>query len=156
MSRSFSAGKRQREAERARKRKDKAERRRQRRDEGPAEPEFVSAEEITGTLPTVDEAMAAMHERASAPRGAAAIPARLFVGGLSHSTDETSLRTAFEAFGAVTDAFIVKDRDTGDSRGFGFVTLENREDAGRAMEGLNESELDGRRIYVNVATDRQR
>ncbi len=156
VSRGFSSGKRQRELERARKKKEKRERRAQRREDGPAEIEVVSAEDITGALPTIEEAMGTMRERATAPRGAAKIPARLFVGGLSRDTSVTALQEAFEAYGPVADAVVVKDRDTGESRGFGFVTMADRKDAARAMEKLNETVLDGRTIYVNVATDRQR
>ena len=59
-------------------------------------------------------------------------------------------------FGVVSDAVIVADRDTGKSRGFGFVTMENRKDATKAIDALHESELDGRIIVVNVATERSR
>jgi RNA recognition motif-containing protein len=107
-------------------------------------------------MPSVDEAMRNIQERANAPRSASAIPARLFVGGLSHSTTDADLKAAFEEFGPVSDAVVVTDRDTGSSRGFGFVTMENRKDAPRAIAGLNDTVLDGRTIAVNVATDRQR
>jgi RNA recognition motif-containing protein len=152
----YSAGKRQRENDKARKKQDKALRRRQKRDRGPGEVPITTAEEITGALPSVDEAMRAIETRASAPREAEPLPARLFVGGLSRNTTEERLREAFSEHGEVTDAFIVTDRDTGSSRGFGFVTLKNRKDASKAIEALSDSELDGRTIVVNVATERQR
>ncbi len=152
----YSVGKRQREAERARKKQEKAQRRRERRERGPSEVEYTTAEEITGALPSVGEALLHMQNRAREPRGANAIPARLFVGGLSYGTTAEVLRQAFEQFGPVSDAVVVTDRDTGNSRGFGFVTMENRKDAPRAIEGLNDTELDGRTIFVNVATERGR
>lgn len=152
----YSAGKRQREADKARKKREKAERRAQRRERGPAEDMLTSVEEIAGNLPTIDEAMAALQERAESPRQAASIPCRLFVGSLSWNTTEDVLKQTFGEFGVVTDVVIVNDRDTGRSRGFGFVTMENRKDASRAMEELHDTELDGRYIVVNVATDRGR
>jgi heterogeneous nuclear ribonucleoprotein A1/A3 len=81
---------------------------------------------------------------------------KLFVGGLAWATDDASLRTAFEEFGPVTDAKVILDRDTGRSRGFGFVTYADDESAGEAVKGLDGAELDGRRIRVNVAQERER
>jgi RNA recognition motif-containing protein len=150
----YSAGKRQREAESQKRKQEKARRRRERRERGPAEVEIVSAEEVVGNIPSIDEAMRAIEDGRNVNRGASAIPARLFVGGLSYDTTADDLRAAFGKFGNVTDAVVVKDRDTGNSRGFGFVTMENRKDAPRAIAGLNDTELDGRTIFVNVATER--
>lgn len=79
---------------------------------------------------------------------------KLFVGGLSWGTDEYSLRSAFEAFGEVTEAKVITDRDTGRSRGFGFVTFTNVEDANRAIAEMDGKDLDGRNIAVNEARDR--
>lgn len=152
----YSPAKRQREADKARKKQDKAERRRERRDRGPGEIPVVSAAELMGDVPSSDEALRAMEERASAPRSASAIPARLFVGGLSSRTTAADLREAFEEFGPVVDAVVVTDRETGSSRGFGFVTMESRKDAPRAISGLDGTELHERRIVVNAATERQR
>lgn len=152
----YSAGKRQRETEKARKKQEKAQRRRERRERGPGEVEITTAEEMTGALPSVGEALLAMQNRQNSPRGANAIPARLFVGGLSHDTTSEGLRAAFEKYGAVIEAVVITDRDTGASRGFGFVTMQNRKDAPRAIDALNESDLDGRTIFVNVATERGR
>jgi len=148
-----SVGKRKREAEKARKKREKAEKRWERRERGPAEIPITTADEITGDL-AAEEAMRA--RRAAEPRAASAIPSRLFVGGLSWETNEDELRKAFEEFGSVTDAIVVCDRDTGKSRGFGFVVMEDRKDAARAIDELSESELNGRRIVVNVATERKR
>jgi RNA recognition motif-containing protein len=150
----YSVGKRQREADKARKKQDKARKRRERRDRGPAEVEYTTAEEMTGALPPVGEALLAIQHREQQPRRASAIPARLFIGGLARETTSERLREAFKQFGPVTDAVVVTDRDTGASRGFGFVTMENRKDAPKAIEGLTETELDGRTIVVKVATER--
>jgi RNA recognition motif-containing protein len=77
---------------------------------------------------------------------------KLFVGGLSYSTSTDSLREAFAAVGTVESATIVTDRDTGRSRGFGFVEMATNEDADQAVSRLNGSSLDGRTIKVEKAT----
>ncbi|MFO8071202.1 MAG: hypothetical protein R6V85_04930 [Polyangia bacterium] len=151
---SYSQGKRQREADKARKKREKAERRAQRREREPAEDEIISAEEAAGYAPTPAEAMIAMQERAQRPRPAASVPCRLFVGGLSWDTTQEVLVEVFSQFGAIADAVILTDRSTGRSRGFGFVTFKNRKDGARAVEQLDGTELDGRTIAVNVATER--
>lgn len=80
---------------------------------------------------------------------------RLFVGGLSWGTTDEDLRSAFERFGEVTDATVVKDRDTGRSRGFGFVTFEQDDEAKNAVGEMNDTVLDGRTIRVDEATERR-
>ena len=80
---------------------------------------------------------------------------KLFVGGLSWGTDDNSLKNAFEQFGAVTDAKVITDRETGRSRGFGFITYESDDSAEQAIAALDGSQLDGRSIRVNVAQERQ-
>lgn len=80
---------------------------------------------------------------------------KLFVGGLSWGTDDDGLRTAFEKFGDVTEAKVITDRDTGRSRGFGFVTYQESGDAQQAMEEMNGTQLDGRTLTVNEANDRR-
>lgn len=80
---------------------------------------------------------------------------KLFVGGLSWGTEADSLRSAFEEYGTVTDAVVITDRDTGRSRGFGFVTFENSDDAKTAISAMNETDLDGRTLNVNMARDRR-
>lgn len=67
---------------------------------------------------------------------------KLFVGGLSWNTTDSELQQAFEACGSVTEAKVITDRETGRSRGFGFVTFEDEGSAGRAIEELNGSTLD--------------
>ena len=152
----YSSNKRQRETERSRKQREKAERRAQKRMQGTGEVEVTTAAAMTGNLPTVDEALRRMEARAAAPSPSAGIPCRLFVGGLHRETSEVTLRAAFADHGTVTDAVVVKDRDTGMSRGFGFVTMDNHKDAARAVKALDQSELDGRIIAVNVTADRGR
>jgi RNA recognition motif-containing protein len=152
----YSSNKRQREQQQARKQQDKEHRRAMRREHGPSAPEIVSAESITGHLPSSDEALRNMQRRAEAPRSVATIPCRLFVGGLGTVVTEADLRQAFGAFGDIADCIVMTDRATGQSRGFGFVTMSNRKDAGAAVEALDGSEINGRRIGVNVATDRAR
>jgi RNA recognition motif-containing protein len=78
---------------------------------------------------------------------------KLYVGNLSFSTTASDLRGAFEQFGAVNSADVVLDRDTGRSRGFGFVEMSNGAEA--AIKSLDSSELDGRRINVNEARERE-
>ena len=80
---------------------------------------------------------------------------KLFVGGLSWDTNSDHLRDAFAACGEVVDAKVVINRDTGRSRGFGFVTFQSEEDAARAIEKLDGSTLDGRSIRVDRANDRR-
>ncbi|KAG2140299.1 hypothetical protein BD769DRAFT_145622 [Suillus cothurnatus] len=80
--------------------------------------------------------------------------AKVYVGNLSWNTTDDSLRQAFGEFGQVTDAIVMKDRETGRSRGFGFVTFNGNEDAQAAIDGMNEQELDGRRLRVNLANAR--
>jgi cold-inducible RNA-binding protein len=77
----------------------------------------------------------------------------LFVGNLSFETTEADLRQAFEAYGAVQSAAVITDRDTGRSRGFGFVEMGDDE-ARAAIEGLNETDLHGRALKVNEARPR--
>ena len=79
---------------------------------------------------------------------------KLFVGGLSWNTTNSELQQAFEACGAIAEAKVVTDRETGRSRGFGFVTFEDEQCASRAIEELNGSTLDGRTIRVDKANDR--
>ncbi|TFK44563.1 hypothetical protein BDQ12DRAFT_565722, partial [Crucibulum laeve] len=73
---------------------------------------------------------------------------------LSWNTTDDTLRQAFSDFGQVLDSIVMRDRDTGRSRGFGFVTFSSGQEADAAIGGLNEQELDGRRIKVNLANAR--
>lgn len=152
----FSSGKRAREMTRDRKRQEKAQERADKRSRGPRELPVATAEELTGNAPSIEEAMRAIENPGSVDRAASGIRVRLFVGGLSDATTEADLRTAFGQFGPVVDAIVMMERGTGISRGFGFVTMASRKDAPRAIEALNGSDLNGRSIVVNVATERGR
>ena len=79
---------------------------------------------------------------------------KLFVGGLSFNTDSEGLRRGFESFGEVTEAAVVMDRDTGRSRGFGFVTFGSGAEGTAAIQGMDGRDLDGRSIRVNEAMER--
>ena len=82
---------------------------------------------------------------------------RLFIGSVAWATTSDSLKKHFEQVGAVEEANILTDKMTGRSRGFGFVTMVNDSDADAAVQKLNGSELDGRKIVVSEArpkTDR--
>ena len=76
---------------------------------------------------------------------------KLFIGSLSFSTTTERLREAFARVGTVESASVVTDRDTGRSRGFGFVEMTTTEEANEAVARLNGSDLDGRRIKVELA-----
>ena len=151
----YSAGKRQRERDKARKKKEKSQRRRDNRGSGGGIP-IATADEIQGGLLTIEEVMAKHSGEKQEETRANAIPSRLFVGGLSWRLTSDDLRKKLEEFGAVNDAFVVADRETGDSRGFGFVTMADRKDAARAIRQLNGQEFAGRTLVVRQATERQR
>ena len=80
---------------------------------------------------------------------------RLFVGSLSFDTREDDLQQAFSAYGTPTSATVITDRDTGRSKGFGFVEFASAEEAKKAIEGLNGKELQGRTITVAEARPRE-
>lgn len=80
---------------------------------------------------------------------------KLFVGGLSWGTTDKELMDAFASYGSVTEAKVIKERDSGRSRGFGFVTFEDEEEAKAAAEAMNDTELDGRNIRVDFAHDKR-
>ncbi|KAG8355465.1 hypothetical protein FVEN_g6797 [Fusarium venenatum] len=79
---------------------------------------------------------------------------KVFVGNLSWNTDDNSLRSAFSDYGQVLDSIVMRDRDTGRSRGFGFITYGSEDEANAAVNALNEQELDGRQIRVSLANAR--
>ena len=76
----------------------------------------------------------------------------IFVGNMSFQTTESDLRALFEPFGQVTRIHVVKDRETGQPRGFAFVEMEKDEEAAKAMSDLNGKEVAGRALRVNEAT----
>ncbi len=78
----------------------------------------------------------------------------IYVGNLSHDVTEDDLRQAFEAFGQVSSVNIIKDRFTGESRGFGFVEMPARTEAKEAITGLNDQDMKGQAVNVNEARPR--
>ncbi|XP_073274120.1 glycine-rich RNA-binding protein-like [Primulina huaijiensis] len=85
---------------------------------------------------------------------AADVEFRCFVGGLAWATTDQSLEQAFSQFGDVIESKVVNDRETGRSRGFGFVTFKDEQSMRDAIEGMNGQDLDGRNITVNEAQSR--
>lgn len=79
---------------------------------------------------------------------------KIYVGNLSYQTAEEGLEAAFSAFGVVSSVAIIRDRETGKSRGFGFIEMEDDQQAAAAIEGLNGSQVDGRTLTVNEARPR--
>ena len=75
----------------------------------------------------------------------------LYVGNLSYNLSEDQLRRTFEEYGAVRSVRLVTDRETGRARGFGFVEMEDKSAGLNAIDGLNNQEVDGRRLVVNEA-----
>lgn len=78
----------------------------------------------------------------------------IFVANLNFKVQEEDLRETFEAYGEVDSARIITDRNTGRSKGFGFVEMSNADDASKAIEELNDREMDGRNLVVKVAEER--
>ncbi|XP_024965301.1 glycine-rich RNA-binding protein GRP2A-like isoform X2 [Cynara cardunculus var. scolymus] len=85
---------------------------------------------------------------------AADVEYRCFVGGLAWATSDRSLEEAFSQYGEIIDSKIINDRETGRSRGFGFVTFKDEQSLRDAIEGMNGQSLDGRNITVNEAQSR--
>ena len=80
---------------------------------------------------------------------------KLFVGSLPFSTTDDELQAAFADFGTVASAKVITDRETGRSRGFGFVEFESDDEGKAAIDGLDGKELGGRTIHVSQARERQ-
>jgi RNA recognition motif-containing protein len=81
---------------------------------------------------------------------------KLYVGNLSYNTTEDGLRNLFGQFGSVVSAKIIIDRETGNSKGFGFIEMGTDEEANSAIIGSNGREFDGRQLRVNEAMDKPR
>jgi RNA recognition motif-containing protein len=81
---------------------------------------------------------------------------RLYVGNLNFNTTEDTIRDAFSAFGALKYVKILTDRDTGKSRGFGFVEFAEDKDAATAMHTMNGTEVDKRKLTVNEAHEKEK
>ncbi|MEN6409245.1 MAG: RNA-binding protein [Anaerolineaceae bacterium] len=80
---------------------------------------------------------------------------KLYVGNLSYDTTEEQLRTMFAEAGNVVEAVVIKDRDTGSSKGFAFVTMGSQEDANKAISSFNGKDVNGRSLTVNPARARE-
>ena len=80
---------------------------------------------------------------------------KIYVGNLNFDTNDGGLRSAFEAYGEVSDATVIVDRVTNRSRGFGFVEMPDDSNAQAAIEGLDGKELDGTQVKVNEARPRE-
>lgn len=79
----------------------------------------------------------------------------IFVGNLSFQTTDADLESAFSAYGSVERASVIRDRESGQSRGFGFVEMTNANEASKAIAALNGQELNGRAMNVNEARPRE-
>jgi RNA recognition motif-containing protein len=83
------------------------------------------------------------------------MPSKLYVGNLAYSVSSTDLQKLFSTIGQVQSVAVIMDKFTGQSKGFGFVEMTNAEDASKAIEQLNDTELKGRNIKVNEAKARE-
>ena len=148
--------KRAREDKRNQKARNKQQRRLDKRNAAPrGEPEIVSAADIIGHLPAIEEVMHSISGTVHVERSAPAIPAKLFVGSLNDVTTSASLRNHFESHSLIAEAVVITDRSSGASRNFGFVTVSDRKSAPAVISALHHSELDGNRIVVNIATEKR-
>ncbi|MFO1022874.1 MAG: RNA-binding protein [Planctomycetales bacterium] len=80
---------------------------------------------------------------------------KLYVGNLTYDTTNATLEEMFAAFGTVTSAQVIMDRDSGRSKGFGFVEMDNNQEAQAAIDALNEKQVGGRALTVNEARPRE-
>ncbi len=81
--------------------------------------------------------------------------AKLYVGNLSYETKEDDLRSLFSQAGTVSEVALIKDRDTGRSKGFAFVTMGSQDEANKAIQQFNGRSMDGRELTVNIARPRE-
>jgi cold-inducible RNA-binding protein len=79
----------------------------------------------------------------------------IYVSNISFHTNEDDLKNLFSKFGAVTSAKIIMDRETNESRGFGFIEMQSAEEGNKAIEGLNGKEIEGRALSVSVAREKE-
>ena len=80
---------------------------------------------------------------------------KLYVGNLSYETNENDIRSLFAQSGTVNEVILIKDRDTGSSKGFGFVTMNSQEEANKAIAQFNGQSLGSRELKVNLARPRE-
>jgi RNA recognition motif-containing protein len=93
--------------------------------------------------------------RFNASRGAKTMTTNIYVGNLTFDTDSAQLESLFSQHGQVTKAQVVMDRDTGRSRGFGFVEMASSDEAQKAIDSLNGKDVGGRALTVNLAKERR-
>ena len=79
----------------------------------------------------------------------------IYIGNLNFTVDEEKLRTIFERYGEVNSVRIIKDKETGENKGYGFVEMKNNEEGKRAIQEMNSQEIDGKHIKVNIAKPRK-
>lgn len=96
------------------------------------------------------------NEGVSEPNASNDQEVKLYIGNLDYGTTDDRLRAHFEAYGTITDAFIPMEKGTDRPRGFGFVTFSTREEADKAMQSLDGSELDGRQIRISESKPREK
>jgi len=82
------------------------------------------------------------------------VSSKLFVGSLAWAVNDESLSSAFSPYGTVVSAKVIKDRESGRSRGFGFVEMSSNDEADNALKALNNSDLSGRNIVVSMANSK--
>lgn len=87
--------------------------------------------------------------------GGESMAVNIYVGNLSYEASDEDLRAAFEGFGQVSSARVIRDKETGRSRGFGFVEMPNADEARKAIEGVNNKDIAGRPVRVNEARPRE-
>ncbi len=119
-------------------------------DEENTTPAETTADEVT-EAPVADAGMDEAPKAAPAARGEENANAKLFVGGISWGTTDEGLKAAFEAFGTVASAEVIREKMTGRSKGFGFVVMGSADEANTAVEKMNGQVLDGRQVTVNIA-----
>jgi hypothetical protein len=147
--------KRRREADKARKREEKAERRRRNREDNPGgEIRIATVEEIQ--VAAMQAPIRVEGVERPPPRESSGPSCRLFVGGLSDDIGTEELRALFATHGEVVDASVATDRGTGESRGFGFVTMADRKVAAKVVGELDGQSHGGRILHVQVATQKRR
>ena len=79
----------------------------------------------------------------------------IYIGNLNYTVDEDKLQKIFEQYGEINSIKIIKDKETGESKGFGFIEMKNDEEGKKAIHAMNSQEIDGRHVKVNIAKPRK-
>jgi RNA recognition motif-containing protein len=118
---------------------------------------IVYAQNVYTSVPGRTQAGIALKQFQFVPgEGFFSMAKKLYVGNLSYNTTEDGLRNLFSGFGSVASVKIILDRETGNSKGFGFVEMGSDEEINAAIAGTNGREYDGRQLRVNEAMDKPR